>query len=494
MAIFSKQTSRTFDEYLLLQRETKKDVRIEDVSLESRISNNMKIPVPFLSAAMQCVSGDEMGIALASQGGLAVIPCGTPTENQVDAIKKIKKYRAGFVVDVISVSPYDKIQKLKEIEEKYGYSTFPVVEGKKLVGLITKKKYHPHKDLNKEVKERMIPLEKLKVEYEGISLEKANKKMFESGIGVLPIIDKKGYLESVVFWEDIEKHMRFPNAFVDKDKRLMTAAAISTQDSDIERAQALIDNGIDFIFVDASHGYSEYQKNTIQNVKKLIKKGIKDIPVWGGNVVDKDGFNYLVEAGADGIKIGQGPGASCITRRVKSSGRGQATAVIQCAEARDDYFKRKGRYIPICADGGIETTGQMAIAFALGTDLIMMGKYFGGFKESPSSVAHKRALILPEQTPVYVPVKPYWGEASAKAKNIGRYGHKTEKTFVIEGEEGYIPFKGNLEDGFPKDLNCIKGILASNGCKTIKDFHKNAKVELQSEKSYVEGGTNIIKA
>jgi IMP dehydrogenase len=499
MSEITGQMSRAFSEYVLIPRRTRKESKITDVSLKSRITHNIEIPLPFLSAAMSSVTGPELAIALALHGGLGTLPChNVSIETQIENLRKVKRYKSGFVHDVITIRPDDRIKKLVELEKQFGYSTFPVAveekEGKRLVGLITGKKYHPEKDLGKMVKERMMPLEGLIVGKEGISLDEANDLMTESGIGVLPIIDKKGYMKSVVFWKDFKRHLKYPNAFINPaDKTLRVAGAVSTHlDEDMERAKKLAKNGADFLLIDSSDLFSDFGKEAMNAYKKL------KVPIIAGNIVDRDGFNFLAELGADCIKVGHGSGSICTTRKVKSTGRGQATAVIECARARDEYFKRTGKYIPICSDGGIDTTGNMAVAFALGADLLMMGKFFAGFTESANPLISKKFKVIPEGPTssireVTVYVKEYWGEASERAKSFRRYGHEDPRTFIIEGDEGYVLHKGSIHKQLPKDFLAIRGALSSCGCRNLKEFYQRAKLELQSPESYREGGLNILK-
>ncbi len=491
MPFISNKVSRTFSEYVILPGRTKRDTRITDVRVSSRLTHDIEIPVPFLSSAMQSVTGHELAVSLALHGGLGVLPCSIPADEQADQVAKVKRYRSGFVYDPMTVQPSDRISKLVDMEKAFGYSTFPVVNEGKLVGLITEKKYHPEKDAGMEVRQRMIPADKLITGTEGITLDEANERMFESGIGVLPIIDASGNLKSVVFYKDLKKHMLFPNAFVDNDKRLRVAGAVSTHPEDLERARVLVRNGADFLVVDSSDLFSDFGEEAITEMKKM------GVPVIAGNIIDSEGYAFLANLGVDAVKIGQGSGSICTTRRVKSSGRGQATAVADCAKVRDEFFERTGRYIPICSDGGISSTGEMAIAFALGSDTIMMGKYFAGFTESPTQLTEKRFRVSGHEsrskiTEISAYVKPYWGEASARAKNIRRYGHSDPRTFVIEGEEGFVLHKGSLKDQLPKDLLALKAAISGSGFNNIADFHGGVKLEMQSGDSYREGGTNIL--
>lgn len=492
MPRFSPMISRTFSEYILIPGKTTKETRIADISLRSRLTDRIEMPLPFLSSAMQSVTGDRLAISLALHGGLGVLPCGNVSiEQQVQYVRNVKRFKSGFAFEMYAVSPEDRIVKVLELEKQFGFSTFPVCENGRLTGLITEKRYHPIEDLEKKVSERMIPFDKLIVGKEGISLNEANDMMIKAGIGVLPIIDKNRKLVSAVFYEDVKKHMMYPDAFVDPEtKKLRVAAAVSTHLEDLERARQVVKNGADFLLIDSSDLFSQFAEDAIEQFKKL------KVPIIAGNIVDSEGFLFLANLGVDCIKVGQGSGSICTTRIVKATGRGQATAVMDCAKARDEFFKNTGRYIPICSDGGISGTGEMAIGFALGADLLMMGKYFAGFTESTTPLIQRKFNVQTQKNnetrEILVHVKEYWGEASAKAKSFMRYGHSDPRTFIVEGEEGWVLHKGSLHEQLPRDILTLKGTISACGCRGLQDFYKNAKVELQTGEAYKEGGTNIL--
>ena len=440
---------------------------------------------------MEAVSGDRLAISLAQHGGMAVLPAGNvPLDLQLDYVRAVKRFKAGFVEKVLTVTDDMPIQKVIDLERQHGHSTFPVVDqAGRLVGLITEKKYNPWKDAHLSVKERMLPRESLVVGRHGMSLGDANRLIFESGIGVLPVVDDQDVLRSVVFFTDIKRAHQFPEGVVDAQKRLRVAAAISTHPEDQIRAEALVAEGVDVLVVDASDGFSDFMAETLQRLKKF------GIPIVAGNVVDAEGFDFLVENGADAVKVGIGSGSICTTRRVKAIGRGQASAVHQVALARDRHYASKGKYVPVISDGGIESSGDMSVALALGADVLMMGKYFAGFDESPTQSFMKRLPVLfsGQMAEVEVTVKPYWGEASPRAKNVRRYQQDDPRSFVIEGEEGYVLYKGSLHKGLPRELMAIRGTLSSCGCNNLSEFYSQVQVERQSLDSVREGGTSIFR-
>lgn len=484
--------SATFREFILLPRETRGEHALSSVSLAGRLADGLPLAIPFMSAAMESVSGSELAIALAQHGGLAVLPAGkVEVEDQVANVEAVKRFKSGFVEDALTVRPTTRLRELLETEARTGYSTFPVTDEEgHLLGLITEKKYHPKRDGDLTVAERMIPREKLSVGREGMSLSEANDKVFEMGLGVLCVVDAQDRLRSVVFFRDLKNAQRFPDATIDAQKRLRVAAAMSTHEEDLERARLCVKAGADALCIDASDGYSQFMRTTIERAKEL------GVPVVAGNVVDAAGFHYLAESGADAIKIGIGSGSICTTRRVKAIGRGQATAVRAVARARDAWAEKTGKYLPLISDGGLEGTGDMAVALAMGADILMMGKYFAGFAESPTTSFTKRLPVLfsGQVSDVSVTVKPYWGEASARAKNVRRYQQDDPRTFVIEGEEGYVLFKGSLHDIMPRDLKAIKGTLSSCGCRNLEEFRRDVLLERQTIGSQQEGGTSIFRS
>ena len=325
----------------------------------------------------------------------------------------------------------------------------------------------------------MTPIEKIITSADGITLNDANDIIWEKKLNALPIIDKNGHLQSFVFRKDYEEHKENPNELLDVNKSYLVGAGINTLDYE-ERVPALVDAGADVLCIDSSEGHTIWQKNTLEWIHNKYKGKVR---VGAGNVVDKDGFLFLANAGADFIKVGIGGGSICITREQKGIGRGQATALIEVAKARDEYFKETGVYIPICSDGGIVHDYHMTLALAMGADFIMLGRYFARFDESPTNKVNINGTY----------VKEYWGEGSNRARNWQRYdlGGKSKLSFE-EGVDSYVPYAGSLKDNVLKSLYKVKSTMCNCGVTTIPDLHKTAKLTLVSATSIVEGGAHDV--
>jgi IMP dehydrogenase len=349
-----------------------------------------------------------------------------------------------------------------------------------LLGLVTSRDYRPGiADPGKKIKDFMTPFSKLITGKYGITLDEANNIIWENKINALPIIDKQQHLKYFVFRKDYENHKNNPYELLDTHKRLIVGAGINTRDYK-ERIPSLIDAGADVLCIDSSDGYSEWQKETIDFIRHKYGEKVK---VGAGNVVDKDGFYYLAEARPHFIKVGIGGGSICITREQKGIGRGQATALIEVAQARDEYFERTGIYIPICSDGGIVQDYHMVLALAMGADFLMMGRYFARFDESPT----KKLMVGGTY------VKEYWGEGSNRARNWQRYdAGGTDSLKFEEGVDSYVPYAGKLRDNLDITLGKVKATMCSCGALTIKELKKLAKITLVSSTSILEGGTHDV--
>ena len=493
MAEILKDVSRTFNEFLLLPNLTDERCIPTNVSLRTPLVKFKKgeepkysANIPFVSAIMQSVSGEKMAIALAREGGCSFIYGAQTIESQAQMVKNVKKYKAGFITSDSNVTKSTTIQELIDLIEVTGHSTVMVTEdgtpNGKFLGLVTDKDYRLSRvDMNSTVEEYMVPKEKIVLARKGITLHEANDMIWENKISCLPILDENDHLDSLVFRKDYESDKENPNSLLDENKSFIVGAGINTRDYE-ERIPALVEAGVDMVCMDSSDGYSVWQKNTIDWVRKNYGDSVK---IGAGNVVDKEGFYYLAEAGADFIKVGVGGGSICITRETKGIGRGQASALMDVVEARNEYFERTGIYIPICSDGGIVHDYHITLALAMGADFVMMGRYFARFDESPT-----RKLKINGNF-----VKEYWGEGSNRARNWQRYdlgGKAKDKLTFEEGVDSYIPYAGPLKDNVNITVSKIKSTMCNCGAISISEFHKKARLTMVSAVSIKEGGAHDV--
>lgn len=492
MAHFFKEPSRTFAEYLLVPGYTGPEDTPDKVSLKTPLVKYRKgekpalsLNIPMTSAVMQAVSGPELAVALAREGGIAFIYGSQSIESQAAMIREVKSTKAGFTGSDSNVSPDATLREVIALRQKTGHSTMAVTDnGEKdgvLVGILTSRDFRESRtDLdNTHVKDVMTPFDKLVTGKEGISLSEANDIIWDHKLNQLPIIDEQRRLKAFVFRKDYEQHKENPNEVLDGQKRYLVGAGINTRDYK-DRVPALVEAGADVLVIDSSEGYTCWQKDTIQWIRQTYGDSVK---VGAGNVVDADGFRFLAEAGADFVKIGIGGGSICITREQKGIGRGQATATIEVAKARDEYFENTGIYVPICSDGGIVLDYHMTLALAFGADFVMLGRYFARFKEAPNKIVNVNGSYM----------KEYWGEGSARARNWQRYdvGGSAGMSFV-EGVDSYVPYAGSLADNVGLTLAKIRHTICNCGFNNIPDFQKDAKVTLVSDVSISEGGAHDV--
>ncbi|MCL2814111.1 MAG: IMP dehydrogenase [Oscillospiraceae bacterium] len=490
MAVFLEQ-SHTFGEYLLIPGYSSTDCIPANISLKTPLakypggaSSALNLNIPLVSAIMQSVSDDTMAIALAREGGLSFIFCSQPIESQAQMVAKVKSYRAGFVVSNSNISPDGTLSDILALKEKTGHSTVAVTTdgtlSGRLVGIVTGRDYRVSRmPPETKVKEFMTKFENLIYAGEHTTLKEANDIIWEHKLNCLPLIDGAQRLKYFVFRKDYDTHKENENEMLDASKRYMVGAGINTRDYK-ERVPALIEAGADALCIDSSDGFTEWQKMTLQYVRGAYGDSVK---IGAGNVVDRDGFLFLAEAGADFIKVGIGPGTICITREQKGIGRGQATAIIEVAMARDEYFEKTGVYIPICSDGGIVHDYHMTLALAMGADFIMLGRYFARFDESPTNKVNIEGSYM----------KEYWAEGSNRAKNWQRYdlGGKGALSFE-EGVDAYVPYAGSLKSNVALSLSKVKSTMCNCGVFSVPELHKNAKIALVSSVSIVEGGAHDV--
>ena len=493
MAYYYTEPSRTFSEYLLVPGYSSKECIPSKVSLKTPVVKYKKgqeecpltMNIPMVSAVMQSVSGEKMGVALAKEGGIAFIYVSQPIEQQAEMVRKVKNYKAGFVVSDSNLCLDNTMADVVALKEQTGHSTMAVTDDGtgtgKLLGIVSSRDYRVSRmDPNTKVSEFMTPLEHIISAPEGTTLKEANDIIWEHKLNSLPIVSKEGNLVAFVFRKDYDEHKSNPLELLDGHKRYIVGAGINTRDY-AERVPALVEAGVDVLVIDSSEGYSEWQAMTLKWIRDHYGDTVK---VGAGNVVDGEGFRFLADAGADFVKIGIGGGSICITRETKGIGRGQATAVIDVAAERDKYFEETGVYVPICADGGIVHDYHLTLALAMGSDFCMLGRYFSRFDESPTS----KVLVNGNY------MKEYWGEGSARARNWQRYdmGGAAKLSFE-EGVDSYVPYAGALSDGIAITLAKIRSTMCNCGALSLPELREKAKITLVSAVSIVEGGAHDVQ-
>ena len=491
MAYYFDQPSHTFSEYLLVPGYTSEDCIPANVSLKTPLVKfskgekpSIEMSIPLVSAIMQSVSNDTMAIALAKEGGVSFIYGSQSIEDEAAMVARVKSYKAGFVVSDSNLTPENTMADVVELVERTGHNTIAIThDGSatgKLLGIVTSRDYRVSRmDADTRVKEFMTPLERLITAPSGTTLKAANDIIWENKLNSLPIVDDNGNLMYMVFRKDYSEHKDNPGELLDAQKRYIVGAGINTLDYE-KRVPALVEAGADVLCIDSSEGYSCWQKKTLDFIRKTYGDSVK---VGAGNVVDREGFLFLAEAGADFVKVGIGGGSICITREQKGIGRGQATALIDVVKARDEYYEKTGVYVPVCSDGGIVHDYHMTLALAMGADFMMLGRYFARFDESPTSKLNINGTY----------VKEYWGEGSNRARNWQRYdlGGKAKLSFE-EGVDSYVTYAGSLHDNVAKSLYKVKSTMCNCGVTNIPDLQKNAKITLVSATSIVEGGYHDV--
>lgn len=491
MAYYYSTPSRTFSEYLLVPGYSSKDCTPDNVLLETPLVKFKKgdqpeltMNIPLVSAVMQSVSGSDLAVALAKEGGVSFIYCSQTIEEQAAMVRKVKQTKAGFVPSDTNLHMDGTLQDVLDLKNRTGHGTMAVTEdgtlNGKIVGLVTSRDYRISRmSVDTPIKEFMTPFDHLIYGKDGITLSEANDLLWDHKLNALPIIDEDQRLKYFVFRKDYDSHKDNPLELLDSKKRYFVGAGINTRDYK-ERIPALIEAGADILCIDSSEGFSEWQKMTIEWVRQEYGDTVK---IGAGNVVDREGFRFLAEAGADFIKVGIGGGSICITREQKGIGRGQATSVQDVAAAREEYFEETGIYVPICSDGGIVHDYHMTLALAMGSDFIMLGRYFSRFEESPTEKVSINGSYM----------KEYWGEGSARARNWQRYdtGGKEGLSFV-EGVDSYVPYAGSLKDNLAVSLSKVRHTMCNCGALSIRELQKNAKITLVSSTSIVEGGAHDV--
>ncbi len=491
MAHYCNEPSHTFSEYLLIPGYTSEECVPSNVSLRTPLvrfkkgeQSEIMLNIPMTSAIMQSVSDDKLAVALAKEGGLSFIFGSQSIEDEAAMVARAKAYKSGFVVSASNVTPEHTLADIVELKDQNGFSTVAVTDDctatGKLLGLVTSRDYRVSRmSPDEKVASFMTPMDKLITAPLGTSLKEANDIIWDHKLNVLPIVDEDGHLAYFVFRKDYASHKENKNEILDSHKRYMVGAGINSRDY-AERVPALVEAGADVLCIDSSEGYTCWQKKTIDWIRANYGEKVK---VGAGNVVDREGFLFLAEAGADFVKVGIGGGSICITRETKGIGRGQATALIEVAAARDEYFEKTGIYVPICSDGGIVHDYHMTLALAMGADFLMLGRYFARFDESPTPKLNINGTY----------VKEYWGEGSNRARNWQRYDLGGKSTLAFEeGVDSYVTYAGGLHENVEKSLYKVKSTMCNCGVINIPDLQKNAKLTLVSATSIVEGGYHDV--
>ena len=492
MAHYFDEPSHTFSEYLLIPGYTSPECIPANVSLRTPLvkfrrgeESEINLNIPMVSAIMQSVSGEDMAIALAREGGISFIYGSQSVEDEAAMVARVKGYKAGFVVSDSNLKPTATLADVLDLVGEKGHSTIAITEDGTpngiLKGIVTGRDYRVSRMApTDKVRDFMTPRKKLVTAPAETTLKEANDIIWEHKLNSLPIVDENDHLLYFVFRKDYSSHKDNPLELLDSKKRYLVGAGINTRDY-AARIPALLEAGADVLVIDSSEGYTCWQEKTIKWVRDTYGDTVK---IGAGNVVDKDGFRFLAEAGADFVKVGIGGGSICITRETKGIGRGQATALIEVAKARDEYFRETGVYVPVCSDGGTVYDHHITLALAMGADFIMLGRYFARFDEAPNN-----KVVVNGQH-----MKEYWGEGSSRARNWQRYdlgGSKKGMTFE-EGVDSYVPYAGPLKDNVDLTLSKVRSTMCNCGALTIPEFQDKAKLTVISSTSIVEGGAHDV--
>ena len=492
MAYYYSEPSRTFGEYLLIPGYSSSANVPTAVSLRTPLVKYRKgqedcpleMNIPMVSAIMQSVSGEKLAIALAKQGGVSFIYGSQTVEQEADMVRRVKAYKKGFVTSDSNLPPETTLADVLDLKTRTGHSTVAITEDGtphgKLLGIVASRDYRLSRmSTDLKVTEFMTPLDKLVTAPATTSLHDCNDIIWDNKINSLPLVDDEGRLQYMVFRKDYDSHKENVNELLDQNKSYVVGAGINTRDY-AERVPALVEAGVDVLCIDSSEGFSEWQSRTIGWIREHYGDTVK---VGAGNVVDRDGFLFLAKAGADFVKVGIGGGSICITRETKGIGRGQATAVIEVAKARDEYYEQTGIYVPICSDGGIVHDYHITLALAMGADFVMLGRYFARFDESPTNRLRVNGNY----------VKEYWGEGSHRARNWQRYDlGGSQKLSFEEGVDSYVPYAGPLADGVQTTLYKVKSTMCNCGALSIPELQQKARLTVVSSTSIVEGGSHDV--
>ena len=454
-----KQKALTFDDVLLLPRYS--DFLPSEASTDSKLTRNISLKLPLISAAMDTVTESRMAIALAEAGGIGIIHKNNSIEEHAQLVRAVKKYESGIVRDPVTISSSKSIGELKQLTSDLSISGMPVVDNGELKGIVTSRDFRYADNMDSNVSSIMTPFEKLVTVKEGVSQKEVMQLMYENRIEKVLVLDDQHNLSGLVTMKDIEKSAEHPDATKDNSGSLMVGAALGTSPDTLERAKALHGAGVDLFVIDSAHGHS---KNVIETIK-IIKKEFPSIDLIGGNVATPEGALELVKAGADAVKVGMGPGSICTTRIIAGIGVPQISAILDIKEAL------KKMNVGIIADGGIRFSGDIAKAIAAGADSVMLGGLFAGTEEAPGKV------------------ELYQGRSFKTYRGMGSIGAMTERQdanrymqedtdadkLVPEGIEGRVPYKGLVINVINQLIGGLRQSMGYIGCKTIDEVHQNSE-------------------
>ena len=454
-----KLKALTFDDVLLLPSYS--DFVPSEASTETKLTKNITLKTPLVSAAMDTVTERGMAIALAEAGGIGIIHKNNTIEQQAAEVKAVKKYESGVVRDPITIESHKTIGELNKLTSELKISGMPVVNGTELMGIVTSRDFRYADDTDAEIATIMTPKDKLITVSEGASQDEVKKLMYENRIEKILVLDGKGCLSGLVTMKDIDKSAEHPNATKDSSGQLMVGAAIGTGEDTNKRAAALVEAGVDVLVVDSAHGHS---KNVIEAIRK-IKNDHPQVDVIGGNVATPEGAIELVKAGADAIKVGMGPGSICTTRIIAGIGVPQITAILRVREAL------KGKKVNIIADGGIRFSGDISKAIAAGADSVMLGGLFAGTEEAPGELELFQGRSF----------KTYRGMGSLGAmterQDANRYMQEDidAEKLVPEGIEGRVPYKGKVINVINQLVGGLRQSMGYVGCQTIEKLKNDSE-------------------
>ena len=480
--LFGSGEGLTYNDFIILPGHI--DFTAEDVDLSTRLTRRVSLKVPLVSSPMDTVTESQMAISLALLGGIGIIHYNNTPAEQVELVRKVKRFENGFITDPIVLSPEHRIADIDRIREKEGFSGIPITEDGtlkgRLLGIVTNRDIDFEPDRSRPLRDVMVTT--LVTAPEGVSLAEANRLLRESKKGKLPVIDREGRLVSLVSRTDLKKNRDFPDACKDRRKQLRVGAAISSREADRERAAGLVEMGVDVIVVDSAQGDSVFQIRMIES----LKKNFPQIDVLAGNVVTTRQCQNLISAGADGIRVGMGPGSICTTQETMACGRAQATAVYECAR----YCRQFD--LPVVADGGISNTGTLAKALACGASTGMMGALFAGTQEAPGEFFYKDG----------VRVKKYRGMASVEAMEKGggkRYLYGDRSIKVAQGVSGLVLDRGSMFNLVPYIVQSLRQSLQDFGQRSVADLQRaiesdELRYERRSHSAQREGAVHGLVA